>query len=65
MVREGVDGFVVPPRRADLLTERILQLYYHRELLQCMSRRCVEIEERWNSRLAIQELHRMVEVIEG
>ena len=65
IVREGEDGFVVPPRRMDLLTERILQLYHNRELHQVMSRRCVEIGERWNSRLAIQELHRMIEVIGG
>jgi glycosyltransferase involved in cell wall biosynthesis len=63
MVREGVDGFVVPPRRADLIAERVLQLYRNRELHESMRRRAVEICQRWNSRLAIGELHRMAEFL--
>jgi glycosyltransferase involved in cell wall biosynthesis len=59
MVREGADGFVVPPRRADLVAERILRLYHDRKLHGAMCEHATEISQRWNSHLAIAELHRM------
>ncbi len=38
IIREGVDGFLVPPARTDLLAERIETLRTDRELLAQMSR---------------------------
>lgn len=64
LIREGVDGFTVPPRRADLIGERILQIYGDPGLHGFMRRRAVEICQRWNSRLAIGELHKMVDFLE-
>lgn len=64
LIREGIDGFTVPPRRADLIGERILQIYGDPELHGFMCRRAVEICQRWNSRLAVEELHRMVSFLE-
>ena len=37
IMRDGIDGFVVPIRNAEAITARLLQLHGHRELLQQMS----------------------------
>jgi glycosyltransferase involved in cell wall biosynthesis len=38
IVRDGIDGFIVPIRRADLLAEKLEMLARDRELLQSLSR---------------------------
>jgi glycosyltransferase involved in cell wall biosynthesis len=41
IVRDGVDGFIVPIRNIDILTQRLLELYHDKELRKKMSRNAI------------------------
>ena len=48
VVTEGVDGFVVPARKVEVLAERILWCYEHREQLRAMGAAArIKVEERF------------------
>jgi len=56
VVRDGIEGYIVPIRDADALAERIMRLAHNRPLLAEMSNRAVAraeeyVWERWSERL--------------
>lgn len=63
MIREGENGFIVPVRAPDVITDRIERLYHDRLLLDRMSETALDITERWNSNLAIESLKKLIKSI--
>jgi glycosyltransferase involved in cell wall biosynthesis len=65
MVRDGENGYVLPVRRPDLISEAILRLYADRALLQRLSASATSIRERWNTSRALDEVERLVQFCSG
>lgn len=64
MVRDGENGFIVPVRAPAEIADRIERLYNDRPLLTHMSEKALDITERWNSKLAVDSLKRLVHYIQ-